>query len=97
MMVNNTNNIKKTMYLRLTSTWSSNYITPQPEAGTTYFSCIHRFAASDYPFGIFTPFLSEAVWYFHFRGTEITMIDDDISDRLVHAVTHLIYEYSDLI
>jgi hypothetical protein len=25
------------------------------------FSFIHRFAASDYPFGIFTPFLSEAV------------------------------------
>jgi hypothetical protein len=38
MMVNNTNNIKKTMYLSLTSTWSSNYISPQPEAGTTYFS-----------------------------------------------------------
>ena len=38
MMVNNTNNIKKTMYLRLTSTWSSNYISPQAEAGTTHFS-----------------------------------------------------------
>jgi len=37
-MVNNTNNIKKTMYLRLASSWSSNYISPQLEAGTTYLS-----------------------------------------------------------
>jgi len=42
-MVNNTNNIKKTMYLRLASTWSNNYISPQLEAGTTYLSVAPAF------------------------------------------------------